>query len=111
MTSPLCSPNALRMESSNFRISMFLSWRSSCSDFALLAVELGERVGVLRVRDRGNQTTLLRRQAVPPRLVDCSGQHSAGLMEAGVVVELGRFVQAEVHVVPRPNPFAGIDRP
>src|SRR6202022_4885509 len=35
----------------------------------------------------------------------------AWFMEARVVRELRDLVQAEVHVVPRPHPFAGVYRP
>src|SRR5262249_13440259 len=48
-------------------------------------------------------------QSVPQLLVDAERQYGARFMEAGVIIELRHFVQAQDHVVPRTNPFARVD--
>src|SRR5262249_28476885 len=75
----------------------------------VVRVEFRERQRVLRIRQRRYRVAVVGAQSVPQLLVDAERQYGARFMEAGVIIELRHFVQAQDHVVPRTNPFARVD--
>src|SRR5262252_1091699 len=78
--------------------------------FSVVCVEFRKRQGVFSIRDRRYGVAIVGGQSVPQLLVDAERQYGARFMEPGVIVELRYLVQSQDHVVPRTDPFAGIDR-
>src|SRR5262249_11450125 len=78
--------------------------------FSVVCVEFRERQGVFSIRDRRYGVAIVGGQSVPQHFVDAERQYGARFMEPRVIVELRYLMQSQDHVVPRTDPFAGIDR-
>src|SRR5215510_3510094 len=85
------------------------SWRSLCSDSALLALNSArERVysqaALASISCRSPESRLSQTRLLMPR-----EKPEPGLMKAGIVVVAHRLVQTDRHVEPGTNPFAGVN--
>src|SRR5262249_9431726 len=75
----------------------------------VVGIEFRKRAIVLRRSGAFDDAALGAAQAVPKLFADSKGNRSSRLVEAGIVVKLGRFVQPQSHVQPGADEFTRIN--